>query len=206
MTKQLIIDFETLGVDQQKCPIIDCSVMRFEWERFYSDNPYTIADIELVTKFKVSIEDQVKNYGYKIEQRSLNFWKEQDERVAALIAPSPGDLSLREFVAKLADYLAKEEIGFWWSRSNTFDPIILERIFRDFGRKDEMGRALSPFKIRDIRTFIDAKFDFSGKNNFCPISDTELWESAFEEHNSKWDVLADVLRIQRIIRAENSLD
>ena len=60
--------------------------------------------------------------------------------------------------------------------------------------------------VRDMRTYIDAKFDFETKNGFCPVSDDEAWDRTFKAHDSSWDVLADVLRLQAIVRAENDME
>ena len=62
------------------------------------------------------------------------------------------------------------------------------------------------WRVRDTRTFIDAKFNFSTKNGFVPVADTEYWEAAFEEHNSIHDISADIMRLQAIHRAENGLE
>ena len=57
-----------------------------------------------------------------------------------------------------------------------------------------------------MRTYIDAKFNFETQNGFCPVSDTSTWDRNFKKHDSSWDVLADVLRLQAIVRAENDLE
>jgi hypothetical protein len=69
-----------------------------------------------------------------------------------------------------------------------------------------MDESLKFWKIRDTRTFIDAKLDFPKENGFVPIKDEALWKKHFKLHNSSWDILADVLRLQAIVRAENDLE
>ena len=69
-----------------------------------------------------------------------------------------------------------------------------------------MNEYLRWWRVRDIRTWIDAKFDFSTKNGFVPIADVEYWENTFIGHDSTHDVAADVLRLQAIHRAENELE
>ena len=44
------------------------------------------------------------------------------------------------------------------------------------------------------------------QNGFTPIADSEKWDKIFKAHDSSWDVLADVLRLQAIVRAENDLE
>ena len=66
---------------------------------------------------------------------------------------------------------------------------------------------LQHWKVRDTRTFIDAKFDFGlKKNGFNPCANEEKWDSVFKAHDSAWDVLADVMRLQSITRAENDME
>ena len=36
--------------------------------------------------------------------------------------------------------------------------------------------------------------------------DEEKWDSVFKAHDSAWDILADVLRLQSITRAENDME
>ena len=67
MKKELIIDFETLGVNPENCVVLDCSIIIFDRDRFTSDKPYTVADITETRTFKLSVTDQVKNYNYAVE-------------------------------------------------------------------------------------------------------------------------------------------
>ena len=55
MNNHLIFDFETLGQDVFEIPVLDCSYMIFDWDRFTSDNPYTLNElVSLAQKDKVS--------------------------------------------------------------------------------------------------------------------------------------------------------
>lgn len=202
----LIIDFETMGKKATECAVIDCSVMVFNWERFLND-PYTIASISETKRFKLSIADQVKNYGWKIEKSTLQFWEEQELEVRAKITPKKDDLTVKEFVKQFHEFLVESpKIGYWWSRSNTFDPIILARIFEADDKLLHLEEYLKYWRVRDTRTHIDAKLNFPKENGFVPITDEDQWNKVFKKHDSSWDVLADVLRLQQIYRAENDLD
>lgn len=206
MAHQLMMDFETMGKDSLSCAAVDCAFMIFDDNRFLSDNPYTLKDIDLVVKLKLSVADQVKNYGCVVEEDTLAFWQKQPKEVRQHVKPTENDLTVKEFVDKTYDLLYNNRVKYWWSRSNTFDPIIIERLFRYADRKRDLDNVLKFYLVRDTRTYIDAKFDFSlKKNGFVPISDEAQWERTFKEHDSAWDVLADVLRMQAIIRAENDL-
>lgn len=206
MKKELIIDFETLGVNPENCVVLDCSIIIFDRDRFTSDKPYTVADITETRTFKLSVTDQVKNYNYAVENSVIEFWSKQDKEVRAKIKPLPTDITVKEFVDQFIDLVSEHKISHWWSRGNTFDPPILTRIFDDQGKKNELNKHLKYWAVRDMRTFIDAKLDFPKENGFPPFEDTVKWEKIFKKHDSSWDVLADMLRLQAIARAEDDLE
>jgi hypothetical protein len=207
LRNDFIIDFETFGKDAQKCAVIDCSVMVFNWDKMLSNDPYTTRDINLTRRFKLSVMDQVKNYGYEIDKDTVSFWEEQSPEVRRHISPKDGDLTVEEFCKDFQNFLINSpKIDFWWSRSNTFDPIILGRLFQSQDKLLHMEEYLKYWRVRDTRTFIDAKLNFPKKNGFNPLADEALWESSFKAHDSSWDILADVLRIQAITRAENDME
>ena len=202
----LIIDFETMGKDAGKCAVIDCSVMVFDFDRFLT-NPYTIASISQTKRFKLSVTDQVKNYGFDIDKSTLQFWEEQSPEVRANIAPKKSDLTVKEFVKQFHEFLIESpKVDYWWSRSNTFDPIILSRLFAAEGKLLHLDEYLKYWRVRDTRTFIDAKLNFPKENSFAPLVDSDKWNKVFKKHDSSWDILADVLRLQQIYRAENDLE
>jgi hypothetical protein len=202
----LIIDFETMGKDAGKCAVIDCSVMVFDFDRFLT-NPYTIESISYAKRFKLSVTDQVKNYGFEIDKSTLQFWEEQSPEVRANIAPKKSDLTVKEFVKQFHEFLIESpKVDYWWSRSNTFDPIILSRLFAAEGKLLHLDEYLKYWRVRDTRTFIDAKLNFPKENSFSPLVDSDKWNKVFKKHDSSWDILADVLRLQQIYRAENDLE
>lgn len=205
--KHLVIDFETMSQNVHDCAVIDCSTICVDTEKMLSENPYTLKDIEKVKRFKLSIRDQVENYGLKVHEDTVKFWSTTSDEVRKNINPKSTDLKVKEFTEAFLRYLSEcGKINYWWSRSNTFDPVIISRIFSSVDKYKHMNEYIPYWKIRDIRTFIDAKLDFPKENGFIPIEDHEFWNKVFQKHNSSWDVLADVLRIQAIIRAENDLE
>lgn len=207
MRNDFIIDFETFGKDAQSCAVIDCSVMVFNWDKMVSDNPYTTADITKTKRFKLSVMDQVKNCGWTVDRSTVEWWETQDPEVRKHIKATPQDLSVADFCKQFHDFLIESpKIDYWWARSNTFDPIIISRIFQSQNKLLHMEEYLKYWKVRDTRTYIDAKFDFGQKNGFVPISNEERWSQTFKEHDSSWDILADVLRFQAIRRAEHDLE
>ena len=203
-----IFDYETFGQDMQKCALIDCSYVVFDWDRFASDNPYTFEELlTYVERDKFNVQDQVERLGYKVEKSSIQWWAEQDGRARSLIKPSSIDIKVEEHLDNLVEYLNQfSSIKYWWSRSNTFDPIILWRLIENYPDKKQITDRLPFWKIRDTRTFIDGKTNFSLKSNsFVPMVDEQRWESVFEKHNSSHDIIADILRMQMMIRIDHDL-
>ena len=205
--KHLIIDFETMGTKTKDCAMIDCSVFHFDTVKMLSDQPYNTRSIVDVKKIKLSMKDQVDNYGWVVYKDTIEFWKNQSAAARKHIIPSSSDVTVEKFTDEFISYIVGNgKIDYWWSRSNSFDPILLWRIFEAADRNNMINEYLKHWKVRDIRTYIDAKLDFPKVNGFVPISDIQFWEKVFVEHDSSWDVLADVLRFQAIVRAENDLE
>jgi hypothetical protein len=205
--RHLIIDFETMGQNAVDCAIIDCSAIIVDTEKMVSNNPYTLSDISLAKKFKLSIKDQVDNYKWIVYKDTIDFWLSQPDSVKKNIKPLSSDLLVKDFVEEFLLYLINNgKVQYWWSRSNTFDPLLLWRLFNSQNRYTQMNEYLPYWRVRDTRTFIDAKLDFPKKNGFVPIKNQEKWQSVFVEHDSSWDVFADALRMQAILRAEKDLE
>jgi hypothetical protein len=204
--KHCFIDCETLGPEAKDCVVIDFSFFVVDSDKFISNNPYTINDIDNVKKFKLSVKDQVDNYNWLVYNSTIEWWQTLPKEARRHIKPRPDDLLVTDFVDNVTSYLQQyNKIDYWWSRSNSFDPVIISRLFASVNKYGVLNSILPHWKVRDIRTYIDAKLDYPVKNGFVPIEDTELWLNTAVEHDSAWDVLADVLRMQRIIRVENDL-
>lgn len=198
-----ILDYETIGQDVFTAPVINCAYYVFDWTRFTSDNPYTFN--ELVTgeikQDKFKLERQVKEDGYRYNKDDLQFWLDQGDEARKQIMPSDKDIDVDIFVQRVYSYLQGKKIFRWWSRSNTFDPILLHRNFMDSKARHQLDQVLPYWLVRDIRTYIDTRFDFKlRKNGFCPIDDQQLWDKHFIAHNSVHDVAADILRLQKLER------
>lgn len=205
MTNHFILDYETIGQDVFQVPVVNCSYFVFDWDRFTSDNPYTFAELVSDIQFaKFDIKKQIDQDGCVFKKRDLQWWKDQGPIAEAQIKPLPTDITTVEFISDLTAYLTGKKIDRWWSRSNTFDPILLHRQFRDHSTREQLDFLLPYWKVRDIRTYIDTQFNFQNKvNGFCPIDDEKEWNRIFVKHSSVHDVAADVLRLQRIHRTIN---
>lgn len=208
MNNHLIIDFETMGQNVMTCPIVNCAYYAFDFDRFCS-NPYTFKElISSIKQVKLNIEHQCNDYGYVIEPSSIDFWKSLPKEVRSQIKPSDEDVTLEQFYSEFIKYIKDKNIQYWWSRSNTFDPIILFTRVKELPAsvETEMMKYLKFWKVRDIRTYIDAKFDFKLKfNAFVPIKDKDFWADNVLEHDSIHDLAADILRLQFITRTEQDL-
>lgn len=204
----LIIDFETMGQDESNCAVVDCSTLFFDWKRFTSNRPYSFEELLLMSRrFKLNVKQQVMDYNFVVEPDTVQFWQTTDAETRARIVPQKDDLTLDQFTSQFIEMLASnKKVDYWWSRSNNFDPPIIWRLMRRTNRYHDFNQYVLFQRLRDVRTFIDAKFDFNTVNGFVPVSDEEYWNKVFKPHNSQHDVAADVLRLQAIARAENEME
>jgi hypothetical protein len=206
--KLLWLDFETFGDDVlEPCAAIDMSVIVGNTDKMLSDEPYTCKDVVLAKKFKLSVSDQVQNYGFVVQESAMKFWQEVSPEARKCIKPSASDLSVEQFITAFIDYLnGVGKIDYWFSRGNTFDPIILQRLFKVVGKTHLFKEYLRFNRVQDMRSHINAKLEYPLTTNLTPIQDEDFWKKIFIEHDSQWDVLADLLRYQTILRLENDLE
>lgn len=205
--KGLILDFETMSENYADCAVIDMSAIVFDTDKMLSDEPYTCKSIVQVKRFKLSVKEQVKKYEFKISDSTLKFWESQSDDVKAKIKPRSDDLTLEAFTKEFISYLSDNgKIDYWFTRGNVFDGPILYRLFDTQNKVTLLNEYLKFWRIQDTRTYINAKLDFPKVNGFVPIKDEEFWNKVFQAHDSSWDVIADLLRLQTIIRLENDLE
>ena len=208
MTKNnFIFDMETIGANVMVCPVVDMSYTTFVWQRFL-DKPYTFNElVDSVKTVKLSVMDQMKNYNCSFKKEDVAWWEKLPKHARDKIKASSSDLTVTDFCDTILTYFREQKnIDYWWSRGNTFDPVILDRLMKATGNESACNQYLQFWKVRDVRTYIDAKFNFSTKSGFVPLADEKYWNETFVAHDSSHDVAADVLRLQAIIRAENDLE
>jgi len=199
--KHLIFDFETMGTEPMDCAVVDVSAFVFDFDRF-EKRPYTVKDINAVRRWKLSVKDQVENYGYKVENSVIEFWQSQDKEVRDRVKPLKTDLTVKEFVDDFHNFIIDSNVKYWWTRSNAFDPVIMTRLFDSQGKKQHFSEYCKYYLVRDTRTWIDAKLNLPERNDFV----LPEWEEAFKKHDSSWDILIDTLRLQLLHRTEFDLD
>ena len=207
MKQDFIIDFESIGQDSTKCPAVDAAWATFYWDRFI-DEPYSFEELtKQVKTVKFSVKDQIDRFGRSFTKDDLKWWDQQSPEAKSKLKPSKDDLTYEEFSATLFEYLRDQgKIEYWWSRGNSFDPVIIDQIMRSLKQNMLLNEYLRWWRVRDTRTWIDAKFNFSQKNGFIPVVDTDYWDKYFVAHDSTHDVAADILRLQAIHRAEHDLE
>lgn len=205
--KHLIIDFETLSNDSFECAAFECSAFIFDSDKMLSDNPYGMKDVVDVQYFKLNSIEQIEKYGYSTSDSTLDWWAKQPPEARSGMNPKKTDLTLDQFTFQLIEYIKKHgPVKYWWSRGNTFDGNILTRMFKSLDKLNVLDKHLHWGKIRDTRTFIDALGEFKIDNAFIPVADEAFWKKAFVQHDSRWDVIADTLRIQALLRANAGLE
>ena len=207
MRQDFIFDLETIGANVFVCPVVDMAYSTFDWDRFLKD-PYSFEELaDTIQTVKLDIKDQMDNYNRYFMKADVAWWESLPKAARDKMKPSSEDLTVVEFCDTILSYIKDAgKIKYWWSRGNTFDPIILSRHMMSTGNVDALNRALKFYTVRDVRTHIDAKFDYRTKSGFIPVADKEYWQKSFFAHDSTHDVAADILRLQTIHRAENDLD
>lgn len=192
MDNAVIYDFETLSQDQVRGVITCMAIMKFDESRFI-DNPYTFKELIDNSKvMKFSVEEQVKKYERKIDKSTLEWWKEQGADAQKWIKPSDDDRSIEE----LYDFFMEGAGGTaakFYTRGNTFDPILLESIMKQIHKP----MPYHWWEVRDTRSLIEGlAWGSDLENKFIPPKCEEL-----VKHNPKHDIALDVMRIQTLVQA-----
>lgn len=206
----LIFDMETLAVrERHKAIALDISFFAFDPRRFTSE-PYTFSEIlNSAVRLKYSIVDQKKNHGFVSDPETVQFWNSQDEELKKkILFIKPTDLTLDEVFDIFIQYAEDHRVKQWWTRSNIFDPIVMEGHAEALGKFDRFKNTLQYNMVRDMRSYIEGYFGFNVDNKFVPTASDEvdMFNRRFVEHDSTHDIVADILRIQCIERARAGLD
>jgi len=169
--------------------------MRFNEDRYLSDNPYEYKELLDTAQFiKFSVKEQVEVYGREIQKSTIDWWKSQSSEARDLINPSDADQSLTEIVPFLKNLIVDpSQIGKVYTRGNTFDPIFLDSILAAV-RSPELYNWWS---VRDTRSMIEGlSFGADIKNSFMVPG----LEESFIHHDPIHDIAMDVMRMQFLVR------
>lgn len=192
-----IYDFETLGQNVFECPAISLAALRFDEERF-TTNPYSYEELLSECKYiKFDVQEQVKEYGRKIEQSSLDWWKEQGPKALKKIQPASDDVSISELYEFLSLDVQVHKCDKVYTRGNTFDPILLKSLLRNFNQTDPAKW----WTIRDTRSLFEGMmYGHNISSRFIP----EGLEEKFVAHDPCHDIAMDVMRFQHLARILNN--
>jgi len=194
MMDSFIFDFETLGTDVQKLPVLSIACYAFDTKRF-KDNPYTMGEIIKDAKFmKFDVADQVKNYNRVIDPSTLEWWNSLGpEIVEANLKPTENDKPLVDLHNLIvAEYPANAYV---YTRGNTFDPMIITALCKQLN----MVEPYPWWKVRDMRSLIDGlTWGYDVNTSFIPDG---VDEASLQLHDPRTDIALDIIRFQSIIQA-----
>lgn len=195
MQHHLMFDIETLGFcDRAVVTSLSCVPFAIEAR----DDFIGLYETSFMVKFDV--KEQIKVYNRKVDKKTIDFWSAQDKEVMkSNVLPSEHDESLKDgimllsnFIKDLPYYDFKE--SYLWSRGCYFDFPKIMSLFDD--AKMNFYDVANPFKIRDVRTYIDILTGVgNGKytlRNGVP--------KEFKKHDCISDSVYQVLSMQEIYR------
>lgn len=204
---ELFFDSETLSENSIDATVVDVSCLIIDKEKMISDKPYTMRNIIEVQYFKLDTDQQMNDFNTKSSKHTMDFWSKQTQEIRNRIKPSDKDINVSTFIKKFNSYIGSEPaLSKFWCRNTSFDFINLKRLYSYDGKN--IDDYIKHYQIRDIRTCLDTSFEFAedANLNFCPVKDEDFWNKVFQQHNSTWDVIADVLRYQAILRANKGME
>lgn len=205
----MFIDFSMLGYHPEDCVILDCSVAVVNKEKMLSNTPYTtMSAFKEVKRFKLDIPSQ-KALGFVAHESGIDFWKTQSkDMIDRVLKPSEKDLPVADFVTSFIDHIIpKGKIDTWWSWNNMDDAAILWRLFRSVKKEATIREYMPRHRARDVATFIDGKLGLENTRlDFVPIIGVDYWNKIYVKADSSMEVMANVMRVQAILRSELDLE
>jgi hypothetical protein len=207
--QMLFLDFSMLGYHPEDCVVLDCSVAVVNRDKMISNSPYSCMDaFRGVKRFKLDVASQ-KALGFVAHESGIKFWQSQSkEMIDRVVKPSKKDISVSDFTSQIIDYVsAQGKIDAWWSWNSMDDASILWRLFRTVNKEAIVREYLPRHRARDVATYIDGKFGLENpKLDIVPIDDVEYWEKVYVKTDSALEVMANIMRMQAILRAELDLE
>jgi hypothetical protein len=207
--KHLFLDFSMLGYYPEDCVILDCSASVIDTSKMLSDNPYTVKSaFASIRRMKFDLADQ-KAHGFRVYADGLEFWKGQPKAlIERTLKSTPQDVTVVEFAQQFIEFISTHgNIDKWWSWNTMDDAAILWRLFRAVEKEPAIREYLPRWKSRDFATFLDTTFEFKLKKlDIIPIEDAEYWKSIYTKGDSTIEVMANILRFQAALRAQNDLE
>jgi hypothetical protein len=191
----VIFDFETLSQDQMNGVVVSMAMLTFSETRFIGDLAYTFDELVKNTHLiKFNVEEQVKKFGRKIDKSTLEWWNKQGELAKKQLAPSEEDVSISELY-QFFIINKRVNVKKVYTRGNTFDPIIMEHILKQFDRP----MPYEWWEVRDTRSLIEGlSWGTDLNNSFMPPNC-----ESFIHHDPRHDIALDVMRMQTLVQAIN---
>lgn len=192
MLEHIIVDTETLGTKPN-------SVVLSIGATAFSLVPGNSNDFQTYIKHgfyaKLSIKDQVVNFGRKIDENTVNWWKNQSVEAQEVVRPSSDDMTMIDALNSLNAWIKTVQGYKWkdsyvWCRGNYFDFPMLESMYD----QADIKCGYNTWKIRDVRTYVDILTgDTWGK--YEPQNGTPR---EFIAHNALHDAAMDAYRMVEI--------
>ena len=164
MSKLIFLDIESLGLDQNSAILaIGCLVID------PNNVPNSIAQMKRdVLSIKLSITDQVKKYGRKVDSATVNWWSKQFPTVKNVtFKPYDTDsmvydglVSLKTMLEDTCD-LKKSTV---WTKGH-FTQMLMNSINKASG----VGQIFNNYRFRDVTTAIEILSNHSD-NGVCEVS------------------------------------
>jgi hypothetical protein len=193
----VIIDFETLG------KAADGLVAYVAYKAF---DPFTIQSFdenkEDIKTFKFNYHDASQS-SWTTDPVVMSFWRKQDINIVRSMLGNPEEGgSISEFITQFNEFMfscgfnANRDVI--WSRGNTFDITILDRLYTSVGQ----GAPYPFYRVRDIRTFLDS---YNICNNLIS-KDTQFAgkmigvELVYNAHDAVDDIAKDITQLQLTIQ------
>ncbi len=190
----LIYDFETLSTKTTNGVVLSLAILSYNEDRL-SGFGYTYEGLLAKCKYiKFNVEDQVKNYKRVIDTDTLEWWSKQTPEAIKELDPSDNDQLISTIDDFLREHVDFKQLKKCYTRGNTFDPVFMEYIYKDIGKKEPI-----PFwAIRDTRSTIDGmSWGANLDNKFIP----DGLKEKFIAHDPRHDIVMDVMRMQTLAQA-----
>ena len=194
MGKNIIIDFETIGIaanGNSDQAVVSLAAITFDSDITLDKLkkvPYLkVVDSTFYVKFALNTQRKGERFERTFDPNTLAWWKDQPPEVKKEIIPSSEDEQLNVGVQKFKKYLSDNGCNPKYSKiysvGQHFDIPIMQSIFHMTG-VDFNDTVAKYWNIRDVRTVLDENVGMSN-NQFKLPKDIE---DSFVKHNAKHDV------------------
>lgn len=188
----IVFDTETLGLYQDAIVLsIGAAVFKFDGK-----TPDYDAIVRSGFHVKFNVDEQIRKYGRKTTESTLEWWKTASPEARAILKPTPQDMGMLEGLDQLNSWIRDSgynfKESFVWSRGTYFDFPKMEHMYDQVGIRP----AYNGWKIRDTRTFIDTLLG-TNRGQYEPRNKP----ASFVMHDALHDAAMDAYRLQDLFNA-----